>query len=207
MYIFNLYICIFFQFLKSKIEVYIKRCIYSSKLFNIFTRRMSDSKAISNACNIKNDIFVQVLLLYKYGFKQYEKYVKDTRCNICLDTMKDTYVLETGCGHPFHRKCLMQNISNFNRIKCPEPKCNKKYEVCDDYFKEVIVDDYGWENIKENTTTIICPLCQQSTYMQHIYRLNCGDLFHKECMIKYFNNVSEPQCPQCKAFYLEDSLD
>jgi hypothetical protein len=69
----------------------------------------------------KYDINIEVLLTYRYGVIAEQKYNsdKEQECEICLEPMKDTYVLKYPCRsrapyddkqHVFHRNCIITQI-------------------------------------------------------------------------------------------------
>ncbi|AYV75663.1 MAG: hypothetical protein Terrestrivirus2_171 [Terrestrivirus sp.] len=69
----------------------------------------------------KRDIDIEVLLTYRCGVVAEQKYNsdKEQECEICLEPMKDTYVLKYPCRskapyddkqHVFHRNCILTQI-------------------------------------------------------------------------------------------------
>ena len=72
--------------------------------------------------------------------------VEDTKCVICLDTLKkqrDVTVLP--CGHAFHSKCMMENILK-NNLKCP---------MCRSVFAHVQVKEDSSDDGDMDENTII----------------------------------------------------
>ena len=65
-------------------------------------------------------------VLRKYYSWQYEyKYLLDKECNICLESMKDHYVLILPCNHIDHAECILTAIHKYKFRKCPD--CQKKF--------------------------------------------------------------------------------
>lgn len=71
-------------------------------------------------------ILIESILCLNYGWKQHPKCTLDKQCNICLDSIKDKYVLETNCGHHFDYDCIMFSLTDFKFYKCPD--CQKPYK-------------------------------------------------------------------------------
>jgi hypothetical protein len=72
--------------------------------------------------NSSLDILIETILTYKYNVTPYENYLQeeDTNmedeilCSICLEPLKNTYVLQYPCdtSHIFHRNCIISHILN-----------------------------------------------------------------------------------------------
>ena len=73
-------------------------------------------------------LLIEATLLRNYGWKRYDKFGEDKDCSICLDTMKDTCVLETECGHVYHPDCIIMAIMEYRARECLEIDCSEKYE-------------------------------------------------------------------------------
>jgi hypothetical protein len=67
----------------------------------------------------------EMILCVEYGWKQHPKFAGNIECKICLDTLKNKYVLETDCKHFFDHACIMETLINHSMFKCPI--CSKKY--------------------------------------------------------------------------------
>lgn len=75
------------------------------------------------------EIEIELLLLMKYGWKQHPNYNYEKICDICMEDMKDKYVLETECHHSYHRECIMITFTDYGFLKCPS--CSKFYKSND----------------------------------------------------------------------------
>lgn len=73
--------------------------------------------------DLQKEIAYEMLLCSEYGCEQIEQYEDDDVCNICMDTMKDGYVLKTPCNHFFHWDCIYFSLKygHFKCIDCNEP--------------------------------------------------------------------------------------
>jgi len=73
--------------------------------------------------NLEKDIFYEMVLCAKYGCHQHPEYDEEGICNICMDILKDTYVIETNCGHFYHIDCLLYSFrhEHFKCIECDVP--------------------------------------------------------------------------------------
>ena len=40
-------------------------------------------------------------------------------CSICLNKLSENDPVMTTCGHVFHNKCIIKNITEYNNNKCP----------------------------------------------------------------------------------------
>ena len=72
-------------------------------------------------------VLLECALVMNYGWKQLPNYQKDEECVICWDSMKNSFVLETACGHRFHDDCILTSISTINTRHCVLPECKKKF--------------------------------------------------------------------------------
>lgn len=75
--------------------------------------------------NTEQEILVELLLCSQYGWKQHSQCKSYNACKICLDDLYEKYVLETQCGHCFDLPCIMETITKYGLLKCPE--CSKVY--------------------------------------------------------------------------------
>jgi len=80
---------------------------------------------MNNPIEFEDDILLEVILTWKYGWSNIRKYCYDKECKICLESMEDKYILKLPCDHLFHRNCILKNIS-YKRYTCPE--CDNKKE-------------------------------------------------------------------------------
>lgn len=76
--------------------------------------------------DLSKKILIETILCLNYGWKQHPKCAFDKQCEICLESMKDKYVLETNCGHFFDYECIMFSMTDFKFYKCPS--CQKAYK-------------------------------------------------------------------------------
>lgn len=53
----------------------------------------------------------------------------DTTCAICLDTVENTSVYHTPCGHTYHSECFRQNITRSTNAACC-PMCRNNIVEC-----------------------------------------------------------------------------
>lgn len=74
----------------------------------------------------KSTILREIVLLRNYKCTNNGSYDKDEECLICMDSMKDQYVITLQCNHTFHRECIMENIFTYERYACPDTKCPKR---------------------------------------------------------------------------------
>lgn len=74
----------------------------------------------------QSDVFIEVLLLLNHNCINNDKYEHDDECAICMDSMKNNYVITLSCKHTYHRNCILTNICKFKKYICPEVKCKKK---------------------------------------------------------------------------------
>jgi len=74
----------------------------------------------------KEYIFAEAALVKYYNWKFYNFFLKPSQCSICLCDMYGENVLETGCGHPFHYRCILISLVDYHIDMCPE--CQRKYE-------------------------------------------------------------------------------
>ena len=53
--------------------------------------------------------------------KAKKEYDKEADCVICTESLLGKYVFEFGCDetHVFHRHCILSNIMEYQRYKCP----------------------------------------------------------------------------------------
>jgi len=77
---------------------------------------------------IEQQIKTEMALCTQYGFKQHPCYDKEGKCQICLEEIKGSYVLETPCGHFFDCYCLIYTVL-YKLYYCPE--CQMKYKKID----------------------------------------------------------------------------
>lgn len=73
----------------------------------------------------EKEILCELLLVTKYEWKQHPKYNEEKFCDICMDEMKNEYILQTNCCHFFHRDCIMEALIRYKFLKCP--KCMKSF--------------------------------------------------------------------------------
>lgn len=76
--------------------------------------------------SLEKKIVLEATLCLNYGWKQHPKYQYNTQCEICMDSMKGKYVLETKCGHCFDYDCMMFTLVDYKTYKCP--LCNTSYK-------------------------------------------------------------------------------
>lgn len=74
---------------------------------------------------LKKEILIETLLCFNYGWKQHPTCKTNETCKICIDELKGKYVLETACGHYFDHACVMETITKWGYLKCPN--CCKEY--------------------------------------------------------------------------------
>ena len=72
---------------------------------------------------LQQDILYEMLLCTKYGCKQYPQCDEPGQCAICMDNLKNKYVIKTHCNHFFHIDCFMFSMryKHFACIECEEP--------------------------------------------------------------------------------------
>lgn len=75
---------------------------------------------------IQKIVTTEIILLKECGWKRYINYEGDQECKICLDSMKDGYILESKCKHLFHVDCVLRFIVLYENDCCPE--CMTKIE-------------------------------------------------------------------------------
>lgn len=68
----------------------------------------------------KTNIFIEMVLCYKYGWRQHTEFEKEATCSICLEDLKGKYILETACNHYYHRECAITVINNYKPNQCPQ---------------------------------------------------------------------------------------
>ncbi len=72
------------------------------------------------------EILIEVTMCNNYGWKQHPCYQNSGQCDICFDdSMVGKYVLETACGHAYHRNCIIMTLKNYKFMVCPT--CSKPY--------------------------------------------------------------------------------
>ena len=73
------------------------------------------------------EILFELVLCSNYGWKQHYSYQNSGQCDICFDdSMVGSYVLETACGHAYHRACILPTIIDYKYRVCPT--CSKPYK-------------------------------------------------------------------------------
>ncbi|AYV78333.1 MAG: hypothetical protein Edafosvirus10_8 [Edafosvirus sp.] len=77
----------------------------------------------------QDDILLEVVLTSKYGWLNIGRYYQIDDCQICLECLKDTYVLILPCDHVFHKNCILKNIVEYKRYKCPQCPASKDFEI------------------------------------------------------------------------------
>jgi len=82
---------------------------------------------MENLYPLQTSVTLEVLLLDQYNFKSNGNYNKEINCSICMETMKNSYVIILPCDHVYHRNCALNNIYTYRRTCCPDPKCNHKF--------------------------------------------------------------------------------
>lgn len=83
------------------------------------------AKSNDDSLTTEQEIEIEMILCTHYGFKQHPCYAKPGFCNICLEDIEGSYVLETSCGHVFDYYCLLYTIV-YKILKCPE--CHTEYK-------------------------------------------------------------------------------
>jgi hypothetical protein len=69
---------------------------------------------------LSKEILLEVVMCLNYSWKQHPCYHRLGQCDICFDdTMVNEYVLETACGHTYHRACLIATLKDFKFKICP----------------------------------------------------------------------------------------
>ena len=76
---------------------------------------------------LSKEIEIEVVMTNLYNWKQHSKFEQNKICDICMDNMKDLYVLETNCGHFYHYNCIMITFTEYQMLKCPT--CFQKYKL------------------------------------------------------------------------------
>ena len=81
----------------------------------------SEKMPVQVPLNSKYDIIAELGLIIKLGITAHEKWHEDENCAICIDPMKDQYVLSYPCtaSHTFHRNCVLTNLLHHGRVNCP----------------------------------------------------------------------------------------
>lgn len=72
--------------------------------------------------SFKNDVLLEIVLSVKHGWKNITNFKPDIDCNdceICSEDLEDAYILKLPCGHIYHRNCILTNIGEYKRLKCP----------------------------------------------------------------------------------------
>ena len=82
--------------------------------------KVTQSSSFVQPLNSKDDILIELLLIHKHNVKAYSKWNYSDDCTICLDSMKDQYVLRYPCSpeHVFHRNCLLACVLTYD-VVCP----------------------------------------------------------------------------------------
>jgi hypothetical protein len=79
--------------------------------------------------HLQREVLLEMVLCYNYGWKQHPEYKYSGTCDICLDNIKGTYVLETPCHHYFDLNCILFSFADFKYLRCPS--CSIPYKPID----------------------------------------------------------------------------
>ena len=62
--------------------------------------------------NSPYDILIEMILITKHDIIPHGKYMEKKTCDICTDSLENTYAFEFPCNnnHVFHRQCVILNI-------------------------------------------------------------------------------------------------
>lgn len=97
------------------------------------------------------EILIEMLMCMKYGWIQHPSYkITYETCAICWNNMFRDYVLETKCGHCYHRECIIEAILHKYKA-CPE--CNTAFEKVSE--EEKTTATVAGPNINKNKISII----------------------------------------------------
>lgn len=75
---------------------------------------------------LKKKIEVEYVLKKHYGWKAIEEYNCDESCSLCLQNMKDSYVLKLPCSHVYDVDCILEAIIEYYYLKCPD--CSETFK-------------------------------------------------------------------------------
>ena len=76
--------------------------------------------------NSSDDLLAEIVLESRHDWEIRVNHPFLGECQICLDEIVGTYTLTTNCQHSFHRNCILKNVLDYKRDKCP---------TCDYEFK------------------------------------------------------------------------
>lgn len=80
--------------------------------------------------NVSKEILLEMVMCLYYSWKQHPYYQEQGPCAICFDeSMIGEYVLETACGHRYHRSCLITTLIHYKFKECP--CCRSLYKKLD----------------------------------------------------------------------------
>jgi hypothetical protein len=112
-------------------------------------------------------------------FKNFNRTIKDDKCNICLDPYKfKERIIETiCCKHNFHTECFKTAIKNAQSCPICRKDFNMNLEKIEDYFK----DKPGFfQKIKQDCTDVLFPVDNPiESEDEEDEPKNVGDFFRK----------------------------
>lgn len=85
-----------------------------------------DRSDISNSA-----VFWDVYLNNSFDCDFFGKFLcpEESSCPICLDTLKDSYVIMLPCKHVYHRDCFYRCLFDYNKKHCPDCDAPLKKKV------------------------------------------------------------------------------
>jgi len=117
-------------------------------------------------------------------------------CAVCQDAFEPgNEVSQIGCGHIFHKDCLLPWLQNTNTC----PTCRYEVETIDASYNErkqvrpaPSISPCGFGQIHQQE----CTLLEQDG---QLVSLDCGCVFHRECLVAWMHEVGGVvRCPMCR---------
>lgn len=65
--------------------------------------------------------------------------------------------------------------------------------ICIRIPRRIVYSSYNMPNLKSN-----CPICLESFRERKAIQIDCGHMFHYDCVYKWFESCDDSECPVCR---------